>query len=68
MASRNRHFPSPENSFRKKIQYASKFQEKCKTEFYFIESSDRGDSFTFCMLCKSNFSVAAMTHKWNRSQ
>ena len=68
MASRNRHFPSPENSFRKKTQYASKFQEKCKTEFYFIESSERGDSFAFCKLCKANFSVVAKTYKWNCSQ
>ena len=67
MASRKRHFPSPENSFRKKTQYASKLQEQWKTEFDFIESSER-DSSAFCKLCKANFRVAAMTHKWNCSQ
>ena len=38
---------APENSFRKKTRYASKFQEKWKTEFDFFESSERGDSFAF---------------------
>ena len=66
MASRKRHFPSPENSFRKKTQ-CLKFQEKWKKEFDFIESSER-DSSVFCKLCKANFRVAAMTHKWNCSQ
>ena len=47
MASRKRHFSSPENLFRKKTKYASKFQEKWKTEIEFIESSERGDSFAF---------------------
>ena len=59
MASRKRHFSSPENLFRKKTKYASKFQEKWKMEIEFIESSERGDSFAFCKLCKANFSVVA---------